>query len=78
MKGVTMVTEFYTLFCQKDRPALCCAIPEDKPRPSFVEGEGWSFRGKVPDIEAPRGFRPMAARNASRMLGFYLFQTLDG
>ncbi len=73
-----MTTETYTVFCQKDHPALCCAIPDAKPRPFLVEEEGWSYKGKVRDEKVPRGFRPVAAQDASRLLGFYLFQALDG
>ena len=35
----------YNLFRRRWQPDLCCAVPEDRPVPSFVTGERWDFRG---------------------------------
>jgi hypothetical protein len=36
------------LFRHKLTPDLLCAVPEDEPVPSFLDGGSWSFAGAVP------------------------------
>ena len=68
----------YNLFRLKDGEGLCCAVPENRAVPSFVDGRRWTFGGKVEDQTArPPGFDGKAAETAVRFNGFYLFQTAD-
>jgi DNA-binding transcriptional MerR regulator len=64
----------YNLFCDPQRPALFCAVPEDRPVPGFLDR--WEFARSVRVLaEFPPGFREKAARLGVRYSGFYLFQT---
>ena len=65
----------YNLFRRKQEPDLCCAVPQDCPVPTFVDGEAWEYRGFLVDPgAAPSGFQREAARTAAWLNGFYLFQ----
>jgi hypothetical protein len=51
---------------------LFCAVPEDRPVPTFIEARNWTFAGTTAPY--PRGgFDPDAGRTAARCNGFYLF-----
>ncbi len=64
----------YNLFRNKERPELLCAVPVDRPVPSFVVAEAWSFDRilQVQDV-APPGFHHRGARAGVRFNGYYLF-----
>lgn len=65
----------YNLFRNNQRPKLFCAVPEDRPIPSFIDAEGWSFECVLRSQDvAPLGFQDRAARAGVRYNGFYLFQ----
>jgi hypothetical protein len=64
----------YNLFRNRRREDLCCAVPEDRVVPVFVTHEGWIFAGRVRDPAERRGFDGEAAREGSRLNGFYVFQ----
>ena len=66
----------YNLFRRKREPDLCCAVRQDKPVPPFVQGKEWEFGGTVVDDGAkkPAGFQTSAAREATQLTGFYIFQ----
>src|SRR3954467_6961723 len=65
----------FNLFRHKLKPDLICAVPEDYPVPSFIEGSTWAFAGKVSEpITIPLGFKSKAAEAGVRFNGFYLFQ----
>ncbi|MDR7039738.1 hypothetical protein J2X36_004516 [Methylobacterium sp. BE186] len=68
----------YNVFRRKQQPALCCAVRQDWPVPSFVNGETWDFGGTVRAAEFTlAGFQPAAASQAMRLTGYYLFHALD-
>jgi hypothetical protein len=63
----------YNIFRHGDDPAILCAVPNDKPVPSFVVGPAWSFERAIPvEEELTEGFRPKLARAASNLNGFYV------
>lgn len=65
----------YNLFRLKDGTGLCCAVPESRTVPSFVDGARWVFGGKIRDASVEMsGFDDRAAATAIRFNGFYLFQ----
>jgi PAS fold len=64
----------YNLFRRKGHPDLCCAVPEDRPVPSFVTGERWDFGGTWDGAIPPPGLNPSAAELGVRLNGFHLFQ----
>src|SRR5687767_14624561 len=66
----------YNLFRHRLATDLVCAVPEDRPVPTFIEATNWTFGGRTDAL--PEGtFDPEAARTAARFIGFYLFVTLD-
>lgn len=68
----------YNLFRLKDGDGLCCAVPETRVIPAFVDGRRWVFGGKLEATPShPSGFDDRAAATAVRFNGFYLFQALD-
>jgi hypothetical protein len=64
----------YNLFRHKEQPDLCCAVPEDRPVPSFVTGERWDFRGTWEDAISPPGWNPTAAELCVCLNGFHAFE----
>ena len=65
----------YTVFRNSRRPSLYCAVPEDRPVPSFVREPTWSYEcTTTPDEPLPRGFDEEAARYATNLQGFYTFR----
>ncbi len=68
----------YNLFQNKERPEIFCAVPEDRPVPSFLALEQWTFGGTLRSSDArPPGFIDAAAYVGVRFNGFYLFQVTD-
>jgi hypothetical protein len=66
----------FNLFRHKLKQDLLCAVPEDYPVPSFLDGSTWAFAGKVSEpTTIPPGFNSKAAEAGMRFSGFYLFQT---
>jgi hypothetical protein len=65
----------YNLFRNKERAELFCAVPEDRPIPSLIVAEAWTFERilRIHDV-APPGFHERAARAGVRYNGFYLYQ----
>ncbi|WP_336490389.1 hypothetical protein [Methylobacterium nigriterrae] len=66
----------YNVFRRKRKPALRCAVRQDRPVPTFVNGETWDFGGVATTTEPPPGFQPEAASEAMRLTGYYLFHDL--
>ena len=65
----------YNLFRGRDRPELICAVPEDKPVPTFIRGPSWELVGGVDDTSVSSiAFNHEAAEASARYNGFYLFQ----
>ena len=62
----------YNLFRRRLAPDLFCAVPENRPVPTFIQARNWRFVGKC-GTPAQAGFDPEAARTAVRFNGFYLF-----
>jgi hypothetical protein len=70
------VADSFNLFRRKEAPELFCAVPEDRAVPRFIAGESWEFGGRISgDSHFQPGFDRSAARSATGMNGFYLFQT---
>jgi hypothetical protein len=66
----------YNVFARRRSPALCCAIAQESPVPSFIDNETWEFGGTLKPLEViPGGFQPKAAREATQILGYYLFHS---
>ncbi|GEO18408.1 hypothetical protein MAE02_61040 [Microvirga aerophila] len=64
----------YNLFRNKCLPDIMCAVPEDRPVPSFIDAERWAYEHPLRSLEAsPPGFHASAARTGVRFNGFYLF-----
>lgn len=68
----------YNLFRRKDGEGLCCAVPENRTVPGFLNGGRWTFGGKL-DRHAtrPLGFDRQAAATSVRFNGFYLFHSVE-
>ena len=67
----------YNLFRLKDG-GLCCAVPQTRAVPGFVDGSRWVFGGTFQDASPPpAGFDRKAAATAVRFNGFYLFQAIE-
>ena len=61
-------------FRRRRAPDLCCAVPEDCPVPSFLDGTKWKFAGTLHGSRGdPCGFDREAARLGVHLNGFYLF-----
>ena len=66
----------YNVFRSRARDVLC-AVPEDRPVPSFVTSKSWEFTGRIEDPIV----LPKATEVAVRFNGFYIFhpfERLDG
>lgn len=67
----------YNLFSRKDAPDLYCAVPEDRPVPSFIDCD-WQFKGSLASSQrVPGGFIPPVAAAGVRMNGYYVFMRYD-
>ena len=63
----------YNVFRHKFLPELCCAVPEDRPVPRFLNGS-WEYAGTLQNqIAALHGFDSAAAEWGVRLTGFHLF-----
>lgn len=68
----------YNLFCRADRDELICAVPEDRPVPSFIMGPPWDFVGRIQEsVIESMGFNHDAAEASVQWNGFYLFQLIN-
>ncbi len=65
----------YNLFRNNERAELFCAVPEERPVPSLVVAQAWTFERilRTHDV-APPGFHERGAKVGVRYNGFYLFQ----
>ncbi len=69
----------YNLFRRADRDELICAVPEDRPVPSFITGPPWDFVGRVNEsVIGSLSFNHEAAEASVQWNGFYLFQLVNG
>jgi hypothetical protein len=67
----------YNLFRNKQRPELCCAVPEDYPVPSFLVEGGWVYERPLRPLDLPPpGFHARTAAAGVRFNGFYVFHGL--
>ena len=72
----TTVTPAYNLFRYRSAPDLLCAVPEERPIPSFLDGSVWTYAGALRDGDVPpAGFLRAEADLAARLNGFYLVHT---
>ena len=59
----------YSVFRHRLATDLFCAVPEDRPVPTFIEAMSWTFGGRTDAL--PEGaFDPEAAATAMRFIGF--------
>jgi hypothetical protein len=72
--GSALRDRSYNVFQRRQEPDLLCAVPEDRPVPSFIQGEGWTFGGTLhAATPTSTGFKEHAARSGCDWLGFYVF-----
>src|SRR4051794_19701714 len=64
----------YNLFRSRHDCTVICAVPQDRPIPSFIEATAWMYDSTVWDTGVvPPEFLPLAARSSGDLNGFYLF-----
>jgi hypothetical protein len=63
----------YNVFRARER-AVYCAVPADRPVPTFIRDHGWEFAGKTTDD--PRSEITKDVR-ATRINRFHLFRIRD-
>ena len=64
----------FNVFQRQRQPALRCAVRQDRPVPTFITGEIWSFGGTTTVEQPSPGFQPEAANEAMRFTGYYLYE----
>jgi hypothetical protein len=74
--GSAYFSPAYNLFRSRLEPDLVCAVPEDRPVPTFIKAPNWTYAGRT-DAVAQGAFDPEMARTAVRSNGFYLFVALS-
>ena len=63
----------YNVFRHKFDPELCCAVPEDRPVPRFLNGR-WEYAGASHSrVATLQGFDSAAAEWGVHLTGFHLF-----
>lgn len=62
----------YNMFRHKDESGLYCAVPQDRPVPSFLTDDKWDY-ARSAEIGTLSGFDAAADRMATTENGFYLF-----
>ena len=68
----------YNLFRRKQEPHVLCAVPEDRPEPSFIDLRRWEFAGKMEEpATVPLGFNKETAALGVRLNGYYLFEAFS-
>ena len=69
----------YNLFRRKLEEDLYCAVPEDRPVPSFLTDVTWNYAYTLREgVASPPGFDQAAAELGVRLIGFHLFLVLGG
>ena len=69
----------YNVFRYGPGPDLLCAVPEDRPVPTFLDGAIWNYAETLRACSMPPpGFLPAEAELGVRLNGFYLFQKTGG
>ncbi|ACL61682.1 hypothetical protein [Methylobacterium nodulans] len=71
------VLDAYNVFRRREKPALRCAVRQDRPVPNFIRGDAWEFAGIAHTADPPAGFKSRAAREATSRAGYYLFYALN-
>jgi hypothetical protein len=67
----------YNLFRNVGHESIACAVPVDRPVPSFISAGRWRFDGCLDRLSpCPDGFEDLAAAVGVRLNGFYIFQRL--
>ena len=67
----------YNLFRYRSAPDLLCAVPEERPVPSFLDGRIWTYAGSLQGSDLPpSGFLHAEAEVGARLNGFYLFEAI--
>jgi hypothetical protein len=71
------VTPAYNLFRYRSAPDLLCAVPEERPVPSFLDGRVWAYAGTLQGTDPPpSGFLRTEAEVGAWLNGFYLFEAI--
>lgn len=63
----------YNLFRHNDEAGLYCAVPQDRPVPTFLTGDKWDY-ARLAEAGALSGFDADTARASAEADGFYLFR----
>ena len=63
----------YNLFRNRERPALLCAVPLDRPVPAFITIECWSIERATDGLQTIQSFSRLLAEESVRFNGFYLY-----
>jgi hypothetical protein len=68
------MTDTYNLFRRADDRTVFCAVPQDRPVPSFIRAPGWAYYGtsEAAGIVIP-GFDAEMAVAATEIAGYYAF-----
>jgi hypothetical protein len=67
----------FNTFCRRDEPDIRCAVPEERPVPTFLEGPVWEFTGKIDGAAlAAAGFGEGVVAEAVRAQGYYIYQRI--
>lgn len=67
----------FRFFESRSDEGVWCAVRDDNPIPSFINGEAWTYSGTVGDLEAaPADFDLRAAQAGAALTGYHLFLAL--
>lgn len=67
----------YNPFLSKSDIGICCAVLQDEPAPTFIDGGDWEFGTVLARTTAlPRDFNRRAAQTAMKINGYYIFAML--
>jgi hypothetical protein len=70
-------SQVFNTFCRRDEPDIRCAVPEERPVPTFLEGPVWEFVGKIDCATlAAAGFGESVVAEAVRSQGYYIYQRI--
>lgn len=72
-----LATYDWNIFGRTEQAGIRCAIRQDRPVPTFIQGAAWEFVAAIRAGEpVPSWFRLQMARHSMRRLGYYLFLSL--
>lgn len=67
----------YHLFASRRESGLCCAVRQDRTKPTFLTDGAWEFQGCITDAEqAPSDLNLRVANASINLTGYHIFITL--